>query len=105
MQNRRHDDRDHNRRYGNDRDRRDDRRGHSRSDHRDFRDGNRDKRTDGDNSRGIRDRGVPKNEKDDKLMSNTQAHRVNVRPILKIISQYMEYELNVLFLFFVSFFL
>lgn len=83
MQNRRYDDRDHGRRYGggSDRDRRDDRRGNSRPErdgNRDFRDGNRDKRTGGDNSRNSRDRGVPKKEKDDKLGSNVQPHRINV---------------------------
>lgn len=73
MQNRRYDDRNnYGRRYGgSDRDRRDNRHGGSGgSRERDFRDGNRDRRTRGDNLRG-HDRGVPKKEKDDKADSHT----------------------------------
>lgn len=83
VQNRRYDDRDHGRRYGSSSNSgsssRDDRRGGQTRSDRDFRDGNRDKRTNtgGDNSRN-RDRGVPKKEKDDKLVSNAQPHRINV---------------------------
>lgn len=61
--------------FGHDRDRRDDRRNDSRSDHRDFRDGNRDRRGE---DRRRNDRGVPQREKDEKHMKQQSSQVVSL---------------------------